>query len=85
MPIHRRDSQETFFGQRLIRSLSVYKLRLRSDLMSKSHQTGDDSRLLLADAQGPRDEQQDAGICLSASGHGTAGPTNVGRAPRDLT
>jgi PPM family protein phosphatase len=39
--------------------------------MSKSHQT-DDSRLLLADAQGPRDEQQDAGICLSAPEHSTA-------------
>ena len=39
--------------------------------MSKSHQT-DDSRFIHAAARGPRDEQQDAAICLSASEHGTA-------------
>ena len=31
-----------------------------------------DSRFLAADAQGPRDEQQDAGICLSSRERGTA-------------
>jgi len=39
--------------------------------MSKSHQT-DGSRFIHATARGPRDEQQDAAICLSASEHGTA-------------
>jgi PPM family protein phosphatase len=39
--------------------------------MNKSHQTND-PRFLCASAQGPRDEQQDAGICLSTPEHGTA-------------
>jgi PPM family protein phosphatase len=39
--------------------------------MSKSDQT-DDSRFLHVDSKGPRDEQQDAGICLSAPDKGTA-------------
>ena len=39
--------------------------------MSKSHQT-DDSRFIHASALGPRDEQQDAAICLSAPEHGMA-------------
>jgi serine/threonine protein phosphatase PrpC len=39
--------------------------------MSKSHQT-DDSRFIHAAARGPRDEQQDAAICLSAPEHGAA-------------
>jgi pSer/pThr/pTyr-binding forkhead associated (FHA) protein len=40
-------------------------VRQRPFLMSKSDQT-DDSRFLHVDSKGPRDEQQDAGICLSA-------------------
>jgi PPM family protein phosphatase len=39
--------------------------------MSKSH-PNDDSRFIHTSAQGPRDEQQDAAICLSAPERGTA-------------
>jgi PPM family protein phosphatase len=39
--------------------------------MTRLHQT-DDPRFLCATAQGPRDEQQDTGVCLSAPEQGTA-------------
>jgi PPM family protein phosphatase len=52
-------------------NLNFHPARQRPFVMSKSHQT-DHSRFIYASAQGPRDEQQDAAICLNAPEHGTA-------------